>query len=354
MPMISQLPTAPAINGTEIIPATQGTSTFKITASQLAAFSLNNFGGLTGEVTSSLGSFVTTINKSITPTWLGKHGFGAGILVSLGNIPPAPNNPNVVAQFMGIPSTNSSAIQIDGFGNTATVYVRRANGTPAAPSAVKSGDILGGLNTPSFDGSIWSPGVRFQGIATADWTPSSHSSAAFISAASATNAAANPVAYFYGSGGVSIGSPFPDPGASNLAVSSGLAVGNPSGGSIPGGVNAKAYYIDGTLFTGSGSTPAPRRQRLVTASPIVVQTNDDIINCNIPVTATCTLPIASTRGGVPLTFKDLGQAFAHNITLTASGTDAIEGQPSIRIGNNYQSITLVPLNDGTSTGWSVA
>ena len=97
-----------------------------------------------------------------------------------------------------------------------------------------------------------------------------------------------------------------------------------------------------------------RTQRLVIVSPITVLPTDRIINCKIPTIAACTLPIAASRGGLSLTFKDLGQAAANAITLTAAGTDTIDGQPSIKINNNYQSITLIPLSDGTSTGWAVA
>ena len=101
------------------------------------------------------------------------------------------------------------------------------------------------------------------------------------------------------------------------------------------------------------ATGAARLQRLVVTTPIVVSGSDAIINCNVPVAAACTLPPAAARGGVPLTFKDMGQASLHPITLTASGGDGIDGQASIRLANNWQAITLVPFHDGTSTGWAV-
>jgi hypothetical protein len=56
---------------------------------------------------------------------------------------------------------------------------------------------------------------------------------------------------------------------------------------------------------------------------------------------------------VPLTFKDLGQASAHNITISPSGGDTIDGLASIKLTNNFQTLTLVPLNDGTNAGWAV-
>lgn len=96
-----------------------------------------------------------------------------------------------------------------------------------------------------------------------------------------------------------------------------------------------------------------RNQRSVTATPIVAASSDEILNCNINVAAACALPAAATRGGKALTFKDLGQATANNITLTPNGAEKIDGASSIKITNNYQYVTLEPFNDGVNSGWSV-
>lgn len=102
------------------------------------------------------------------------------------------------------------------------------------------------------------------------------------------------------------------------------------------------------------TTGSARNQRTTTATPIVVGSTDQIISCNISSgPAACTLPSAATRVGVPLTFKDLGQAAAHNITLTAAGGDTIDGAATYVMNNNYQAVTLVPFNDGTNSGWMV-
>jgi hypothetical protein len=98
-----------------------------------------------------------------------------------------------------------------------------------------------------------------------------------------------------------------------------------------------------------------RLQRSVTASPIVVGPTDQILNVNINAGApTCTLPQASTRAGVPLTFKDVGGQFAaHSLTLTAFAGDNIDSAGSIVLALNRQSVTLVPFNDGANTGWAI-
>ncbi len=97
-----------------------------------------------------------------------------------------------------------------------------------------------------------------------------------------------------------------------------------------------------------------RSQRLVTASPIVIAGTDQILNCNINAAAACALPAAILRNGVPLTFKDLGHATAHNITITPNGAETIDGvNAPVVIRNNFGWITLVPFNDGVNSGWSI-
>lgn len=98
-----------------------------------------------------------------------------------------------------------------------------------------------------------------------------------------------------------------------------------------------------------------RNQRLVTASPIVIAGTDQILNVNIAAGApTCALPAASTRNGIPLSFKDVGGNFAlHNLTITPNGVETIDGAASLVLATNHQYVTLVPANDGTTTGWSI-
>jgi hypothetical protein len=101
------------------------------------------------------------------------------------------------------------------------------------------------------------------------------------------------------------------------------------------------------------TTGAARTQRTTTITPIVVQVTDQIISSKITSPAACTLPSAVSRAGVPLTFKDLGQATANPITLTATGGDTIDGAATYVLNNNFAWVTLVPFNDGTNTGWMV-
>jgi hypothetical protein len=101
--------------------------------------------------------------------------------------------------------------------------------------------------------------------------------------------------------------------------------------------------------------PLPPTQRSVTASPISLVANDEIINCNITSgTASCNLPSAATRAGRALVFKDVGGQFSnHPLTLTCAGSERMDGLGGITLNTNYQFLRLVPANDGVNTGWSL-
>jgi hypothetical protein len=100
--------------------------------------------------------------------------------------------------------------------------------------------------------------------------------------------------------------------------------------------------------------PLPPTQRSVTASPISLTANDEVINCNIATAASCNLPSAATRAGRPLVFKDIaGQFAAHPLTINCAGAEKMDNLASITLNTNYQFLRLYPLNDGVNTGWAM-
>lgn len=108
------------------------------------------------------------------------------------------------------------------------------------------------------------------------------------------------------------------------------------------------------IIAGGGSSGTARPQRSITSGPVTISSTDQILNINIASPTSITLPLASSRSGVPLTFIDVGgNAAANNITLNGSGGDLIDGFASVGLSSNYQSLTLNPFNDGVNTGWFV-
>ncbi len=113
-------------------------------------------------------------------------------------------------------------------------------------------------------------------------------------------------------------------------------------------VNLVTIRID--VSDGGGA----RRQRAATASPIIIESDDEIINFNIGTgTPVCTLPLFASRGGLPLTFRDAGgQAAAHNLTITI--TDLADGVGTLVMDKKYGEVTFTPYADGVNVGWKIS
>jgi hypothetical protein len=101
-------------------------------------------------------------------------------------------------------------------------------------------------------------------------------------------------------------------------------------------------------------------QRSVTASTATIGAGDQIINCNVlsPAGTFCTMPQASTRSGLAVSFIDVGgQALAHPLTIAAFAGDTFKSSSgsttSIILSLNYQRLTFTPFNDGVNVGWYV-
>jgi hypothetical protein len=171
---------------------------------------------------------------------------------------------------------------------------------------------------------------------------------------------------------VNVGAPFP----ATVKGSSGIAIGRANGiwtvglaypqlgvQNPPAAANYATDYvviydsIAATYFTvpltgfGAGGSLA---QRAITAGPVAILPTDIILNLNLTASQTITLPLAVTRHGVPLVFKDIGlHAAVFPITIAAVLPDTIDGVASMPLNAKGQRLTFTPANDGVNSGWSL-
>lgn len=123
------------------------------------------------------------LSQAIIPTWSQKHTFGVGPVVNT-NAGAAPTPlAGYGLQVVGTDAT-VGRVEIDSFGAIGAYTIRRANGTGAAPTAIVSGDQIGGFNFysyyvtggPGYAGPIGS----IQGYATQNQTSTNNGSKVVI------------------------------------------------------------------------------------------------------------------------------------------------------------------------------
>lgn len=94
-----------------------------------------------------------------------------------------------------------------------------------------------------------------------------------------------------------------------------------------------------------------RLQRSITgAGQLPITGIDMILNLNAAADLAPPVPLAVTRNGVPLTFKNLPGSHVQTITATAPDTFDGEAQWPLQPG---ASVTLVPYNDGVNAGYGI-
>lgn len=96
------------------------------------------------------------------------------------------------------------------------------------------------------------------------------------------------------------------------------------------------------------------QRQIASNADLPILMGDNILNVKIAAPLAITIPASSTRGGVPLTFKDVAGNWAtNNLTFNRTGTDRFDGLNSIVGAVNYGRITFQPLNDGVNSGYSI-
>ena len=96
--------------------------------------------------------------------------------LSAGNIGIGTTSPARRLHLLG-DTVDSSTQRITGIGNSAKLELHRANGTIGTPTAVLSGNSLGGLRLGGlYSGTSYDDGVRIYANATEDWSATGHGS----------------------------------------------------------------------------------------------------------------------------------------------------------------------------------
>lgn len=155
-----------------------------------------------------------------------------------------------------------------------------------------------------------------------------------------------------------------------LGIGGGLVVQSDNDpGQVPGyetlGVTGHLYFVNGlraptTEDSGATATNIPTpdagpRYREIDSLPATVVAGDEVLGIDTAALAQAiviVLPPASTRVGVPLTFKDISRkAGQYNITLQCNGLETIDppggaGSANTKITVNGASVQLLPVTGG--------
>ena len=125
---------------------------------------------------------------------------------------------------------------------------------------------------------------------------------------------------------------------------------------VPGEVIASATW--NAVFTdisnaltqlGQGTVTYPQRS-ITAAGGLPIVSSDVVISFNNAGDLTPTIPLASSRAGVPLTLNNV--VGSHTQTLTRTSPDTFNGNTTINLVAGA-TITLAPYNDGVNSGYFI-
>jgi hypothetical protein len=112
--------------------------------------------------------------------------------------------------------------------------------------------------------------------------------------------------------------------------------------------NNRAVVHDGSTAGGFALARRAEKQRSIRSSADLPITADDVIlNVNVSVPLTITVPSYSSRAGAPLTFKMVAGSAA--ATLSGDTFDGVSTLPMVA----GMKRTITPYNDGFNTGYGV-
>lgn len=99
-------------------------------------------------------------------------------------------------------------------------------------------------------------------------------------------------------------------------------------------------------------TTGVRAQRSIkSAADLPIRSTDSILNILIAAPLAITAPLATTRVGAPLTFKNLSGSTAV-ATINATAPDNFDALPSVPLAPGAE-LTGIPANDGVNSGYAI-
>lgn len=111
-----------------------------------------------------------------------------------------------------------------------------------------------------------------------------------------------------------------------------------------------------TVAFGASPAPAPNaiavpaQRAILVGGQLPIRASDQILNIAAAADLTPALPLAATRGGLPLTIKLLPGCHAQTVMRT--GNDLIDGNAAFPLAA-LQRVTFWPYDDGTNSGWGL-
>ncbi len=104
------------------------------------------------------------------------------------------------------------------------------------------------------------------------------------------------------------------------------------------------------FFVSLSQLLTPSQRSITAAGNLPIVTNDQQLNINAVTDLAPVVPLASSRAGIALTFKNLPGSHAQTITATAP--DTFDGAAALALAGGG-TLTLVPYNDGVNAGWAI-
>jgi hypothetical protein len=235
---------------------------------------------------------------------------------------------------------------LDSFGANSSVSVRRSDGTNGSPTAIVSGDIIGGFNAYGYNGSSYTTSASGSVaiVAAESWSPTANGTyLSFFNTAAGTTASLERMR-IWSDGGVAIGNSIvgTDPGASGLSVSGNLTVDGQFA------FNSNSFGLAGIIYANpSNGTATVEFESTVGVQYGSIQANSSVLSINAQGSGNIELQTANGPA-INIIESDSGSVFYGPIFLNSNSL----------AGTSNQSLTpattaLVEIAGATTVNWAL-